>query len=199
MLYTRNGENPQPPPDGEHLARLFQHALRCLALFEGIREPREAKDAVELLVNILLNVEPHVFSEIWTNHMDFFIDHAMTNPQAFHVIQILITHESVSHQLVSILLKYLMEHLEELGSYPPQKASVFFKLFKMSFLAINNYVATNESLLVPHLQKFIMNSFAYAAKAEDPSIYYQILRALFRYALRRNFYITFCADSPPGQ
>lgn len=166
------------------LGKFFEHSLRCLAIFEGNRDPREPKEAIELLSQILLLFEPHVFSEVWSSHMDFFIEHAISNMHVFPVLQMLITHESVSHQLVGILLKYLMSHLTELGSLEKPRAALTLRLFKMSFLAINTYIATNEVVLVPHLQKLIMSSFAFAAKAQDPSIYYQILRALFRFVAR---------------
>ncbi len=133
-----------------------------------------------MLSQILLLFGPHVFSEVWSSHMDFFIEQAITNMHVFPVLQMLITHESVSHQLVGILLNYLMSHLTKLGSLEKPRAALTLRLFKMSFLAINTYIATNETVLVPSLQNLIMNSFAYAAKAQDPAIYYQILRALFR-------------------
>jgi transformation/transcription domain-associated protein len=180
LTYTRQGENPSPQPDGELLGKFFQYSLRCLAVFEGHRDPREPKEVIELLSTTVLLFEPHVFSEVWSNHMNFFLEQSLANPQVFPVLQMLITHEAVSHQLVGILLKYLMSNLDKVGEYDKTRASLTLRLFKMSFLAINSFIATNEAVLVPHLQKLIMDSFGHAAKAEDPMIYYQILRALFR-------------------
>lgn len=133
-----------------------------------------------MLTQILLLFEPHVFSEVWTKRMDFFTAQALANPNVFSVLQILLQHETVSHQLVAILLKHLMGKLEGMGHQPKAEAQLTLKLFKISFLAINSFIELNEPVLVPHLQKLIINSFAYAAKAPDPAIYYQILRALFR-------------------
>lgn len=180
LTFTRQGENPVPPPDGELLSRFFEDALKCIAIFDNNRDPREPKEAIELLSQIMLLFDPHSFREVWTTHMDFFVEHAYQNPQVFTVLQILITHESVSHQLVAISLKHLMSNLDEVGSYSQKKASLTLRLFKISFLAINTYITTNEVVLVPHLQKLIMRSFALAPKANDPTVYYQILRALFR-------------------
>lgn len=180
MSYTRQGDNPVPPPDGELLSRFFEYALRCIAIFDANRDPREPKEAIELLSQILLLFDPHSFREVWATHMDFFVEQALKNAHVFSVLQILITHESVSHQLVAITLKHLMTHLDEVGGYSQKKASLCLRLFKISFLAINTYINTNEVVLVPHLQKLIMRSFALAPKADDPTVYYQILRALFR-------------------
>jgi transformation/transcription domain-associated protein len=112
--------------------------------------------------------------------MEFFITQSINGTHPFSVLQMLITHESLSHQLVGITLKYLMEHLSDLGSSDRMRAAFMVRMFKISFLAINSFNAANESVLVPHLQKFIIESFSLAAKADDPSIYYQILRSLFR-------------------
>ena len=180
MQPTRQPDNPPPQPDGEVLGKWFEYTLRGLAIYEGIRDPREVKEAIELLSQILLLFEPHVFSEVWSSHMDFFSGQATSNMHVFPVLQNLVTHESVSHQLVGILLKYLMAHYSELGDVSKAKGTLFLRLFKMCFLAINSYIATNEMVLVPSLQKLILNSFEFAAKARDPTLYYQILRALFR-------------------
>ncbi|WRT70688.1 uncharacterized protein IL334_007686 [Kwoniella shivajii] len=182
LTYTRQGDTPAPQPDGELLSKFFEHSLKCLAIFDlnHQRDPREPKEALELLSQILLLFEPHVFAEVWSSHMPFFSELAINNGQIFPILQMLITHESVSHQLVAILLKHLMNNLEGLGSMDKPQAILTLKMFKISFLAINTYIANNEVVLVPHLQKLIMNSFEYAAKSEDPAIYYQILRALFR-------------------
>ena len=180
LTYTKQGDSPSPQPDGEVLGKFFEYALRCLGVFEGNRDVREPKEAIELLSQILLQFEPHVFSEVWSNHMGFFIDQSLANPHVFPVLQMLITHQDVSHSLVGTLLGHLMRHLSDVGDYDKAQATLTLRLYKMSFLAINTYIATNETVLVPHLQKLIMDSFAYAAKATDSSLYYQILRALFR-------------------
>ena len=167
-------------PDGELLGLFFEHNLRALIIFEGVRDPREPKEAIELLTQILLALDPHEFAEIWSTRMDFFVDLAAQNMHVFSVIQSLITHQDVSHQLVGILLKYLMDRLGDIGSQDKNRAHLTLRLFKMSFLAINSFIDKNEVVLGPPLQKLIMGSFTHAAKAADPTTYYHILRALFR-------------------
>ncbi|KAK4687186.1 transformation/transcription domain-associated protein, partial [Tremellales sp. Uapishka_1] len=181
ITYTRSGDNPPPQPDGELLSKFFQYTLRCLAVFDGNnRDPREPKEAVDLVSQILLLFDPHAFAEVWTTNMDFFIEHAHININIIAVLQALIVNELVSHQLVGILLKHLMKGLPEVGHQTKAETTLTLRLYKMSFLAINTFIVTNEMVLVPHLQKLIMDSFSFAAKAPDAGIYYQILRALFR-------------------
>ncbi|KAL7422906.1 transcription-associated protein 1 [Cryptotrichosporon argae] len=183
LTMTRHAESPLPQPDGEQLGELFRCCIRALSIFEGMRESRETrepKETIEVLIQILMLLEPHTFREIWSVNMDFFIEHSLGNMHVFSLIQVIIPHEAVSHQLVAITLKYLMERLDDVGSYPKPRAALTLRLFKMSFLAINSHITSNEAVLVPHLHKLIMRSFALAPKSQDPIVYYQILRALFR-------------------
>ena len=128
----------------------------------------------------MIHFEPHVFSEVWSTHMEFFVEQCLVENHALGVIQSLIVQQPVSQQLVGILLKYLMDHLKDVGGYTSKQTSLALRLFKISFLATNQFITENESVLVPHLQKLILDSFSLAAKAQDPTTYYHILRALFR-------------------
>jgi transformation/transcription domain-associated protein len=178
--HTRRLEDPPPEPDGELLNKYFQHSIKCLDIYEANRDVKECKESVELIVNTLTLLSPHAFSSLWTDNMTFFIEHSLENASVFQVLQMLITNETVSHQLVAILLKHLMTRLDQVGHQDKIRAASTLKLFKMSFLAINTHIVSNEMILVPHLQKLIMDSFSHAAKSPDPMIYYQILRGLFR-------------------
>jgi transformation/transcription domain-associated protein len=169
-----------PYPLGDVLGELFRNAILSLRIFEGARDPREEKDALEMLGLIMTLFEAHVFTEVWTNNMDFFVEQVLENPHAITILQTMLVHQDVSHQTVAILLKYLMGRLEVIGNQDKTRSSLTLKLFKLSFMAVNSYIELNEPVLVPHLAKLIIDSFGYAAKSPDPIIYYQILRALFR-------------------
>lgn len=109
----------------------------------------------------------------------------------------MLINNDVSHQTVGILLKYLMNNLESIGTQSKIEGALTLKLFKLSFMAVNQFIELNEPVLVPYLSKLIINSFAYAARAEDPTIYYQVLRALFRYVSRTRSWPFTLTDSFP--
>jgi transformation/transcription domain-associated protein len=150
-------------------------------MFEYTRDPREQKEAFDLLANILFVAEPHVFNEVWQKYMGFFIKQVNLAPQFFPVLQTVCTHESVSSQVVAILLDYLLEHLPEYGEMGSHESIMTLKLFKMAFTAINHFIHANEAIMVPHLQKLILKCLEHSAKAKEPAVYFQILRSLFRY------------------
>ncbi|KAJ9105954.1 hypothetical protein QFC19_003288 [Naganishia cerealis] len=165
---------------GEVLHDLFRYGVLSLRIYEGSRDAREEKDALELLSGILLAYDPHTFTEVWTYSLEFYCQQVLEYPHIVTLLQSMLSNVEVSHQTVAILLKHLMDNLESVGSQTKAQASLSLRLFKCAFMAVNSYIDVNEQVLVPHLAKLIINCFTFAAKAEDPSTYYQILRALFR-------------------
>lgn len=182
------------PPNGSLLGRLFEAQTRLLGYYDPVRDQKDEKEALDLFGQILLHYDPYVFSEIWTNKMDFFMDQALLNHHVLQVPQSLLVPmpqqmapqkamnhiQEVSHQLVSILLNYLTKGLPQFGDQDKKRTALTLKLFKLAFMAVNAYPEHNEPVLVPHLAKLITDCFTYAAKATDSTIYYSILRALFR-------------------
>lgn len=166
--------------NGEVLHDLFRYGVLSLRIYEGSRDAREEKDALELLSGILLAYDSHTFTEVWTYSLEFYCQQVLDYPHTVTLLQSMLSNVEVSHQTVAILLKHLMENLEKVGSQTKAEASLSLRLFKCAFMAVNSYIDVNEQVLVPHLAKLIINCFNYAAKAEDSAPYYQILRALFR-------------------
>jgi transformation/transcription domain-associated protein len=176
------------PPSGQLLGRLFESESRLLAFYDPIKDSRDEKEALDLFVQILLHFDNHVFQEVWTTRMDFFVQQALGNGHILTIPQSLLVPQNqqiphlqdVSHQLVAILLKYLMARLESFGEQDKKNSALTLKLFKLAFMAVNSFPEHNEAVLVPHLAKLITDSFSFAARATEPTIYYAILRALFR-------------------
>jgi len=159
---------------------MFEGGFRCLSLWDGRVENREEKEAIEWFGYIFTEIHSHVFQEVWTIKMDFFIKIALDHPNALAVPQTLMAMKDVSRQLTSIMLKHLADRLDELGNHDKKTAVVSIRLFKMSFMAVNLLPEANEAVLAPHLTRLIMDSFPLAAKAIEPTNYYLLIRALFR-------------------
>lgn len=177
-------------PDGALLGRLFEAQARLVSHYDLPRHVVEEKEALELFHHTLLQYDPHVFAEVWTDKMDFFVEQCLLNPRLITVPQSLLVpqnpgnqhhrQQEVSHQLVSILLQYLMKRLPTFGHQDRKRASMTHKLFKLAFMAVNAFPELNEMVLVPHLAKLITDSLAYAAKADEPQVYFIVLKSLFR-------------------
>ncbi|KAG6332834.1 hypothetical protein ID866_6255 [Astraeus odoratus] len=167
-----------PVPDGTLIFPLFTSCIKCMVLFEA--EPREATEVMDWFSSVLLEVNLHVFQEVWTHKVEMFFQASLKRPSLLHICQLLFSRETVSPTLVAIVLRFLIDRLPELGEYDDQTAVVTIRLFKMAFSAITTFPSSNEPILASHLAKLIMDCFPLAAKATKPTNYYHLLRGLFR-------------------
>lgn len=168
-----------PSPDGEIMLPIFECAIKCLHFFDA-REPREEKENIDWFSNMLVDLDPHVFQEIWTVHLNFFVKSAVERPSLLFIVQMLLAQESTSQALVSIMLRHFSDRLADLGESDEVTALAAIRLFKLAFGAVGLFPDANEPILATHLGRFIMDSFPLASKASKPHYYFHLMRALFR-------------------
>ncbi|KAI0650812.1 atypical/PIKK/TRRAP protein kinase [Trametes meyenii] len=167
-----------PVPDGALIARMFDGCIRAMAFFDT--DSRDAHDALEWLAGALGELNLHIFQEVWTRKIGFYLASAEKRPLLMHLSSVLFTKEPTSPTLVAIVLRHLVDRLPELGDYDDQSAAVLIRVFKMAFQAVTTFPALNESILASHLGKLIMDCFPLAAKTTRPGNYFILLRSLFR-------------------
>ncbi|THH01673.1 hypothetical protein EW026_g1062 [Hermanssonia centrifuga] len=167
------------PPDGTIISRVFEGCVRSTTLFVD-SDTREVMSVLEEFSQVLLETNLHVFQEVWTRKVDFMFEMTRKLPFLMTVTQTLFTRDTTSPTLVAIILRFLIDRLDQLGDYDDQTAAVAIKWFKMVFGAVTLYPASNEPILAAHLGKLIMDCFPLAAKASKPTNYFHLLRALFR-------------------
>ncbi|TDL29737.1 hypothetical protein BD410DRAFT_736870 [Rickenella mellea] len=168
-----------PAPDGEIMLDLFEGSVRCMNFFDP-REAREEKEAMDWLGGVLVELNPHVFQQVWTQKLVFFFEHAVKRPSLHHIMQLLFQQEATSSPLTAIVLRHLSDTLGELGEQNDTSALTTIRFFKMAFHAVGIFPEANESILAGHLGRLIMDSFPLAAKATYPTNYFHLMRALFR-------------------
>jgi transformation/transcription domain-associated protein len=79
-----------------------------------------------------------------------------------------------------MLLRFLMERIEDVGSADIKKSSILLRLFKLAFMAVTLFAAQNEQVLLPHVVDIVTKSIELSTKAEEPMNYFLLLRSLFR-------------------
>ncbi|PWN50372.1 hypothetical protein IE53DRAFT_368968 [Violaceomyces palustris] len=166
-------------PDGETAGRLLVDGVRCWSLHEE-RDGRDEKEVLDLFTNIFIDLDAQVFHEVFTTHMPFLFQEMLSTPMLLGIPQNLLSNDAVSRRFVGILLRFLVDRLEELGKSDKKHASVSLRLFKMAFMAVTIFPEENEVVLQPHLSHLIMESMKLASKAAEPTNYFLLLRALFR-------------------
>lgn len=168
-----------PEPDGEVMGRLFVGGVKC-CLLQTQRDGREEKDMSDLFTNIFIDLPPETFHEVFSTHMPFLFDQILQAPALLGIPQNLLSNDAVSRRFSEILLAFLVKRLEDLGTSDKKLASVSLRLFKMAFMAVTIFPEENEAVLQPHLTHLIMDSIKYASKADEPTNFFLLLRALFR-------------------
>ncbi|KAF5390637.1 hypothetical protein D9757_002758 [Collybiopsis confluens] len=169
-----------PAPDGTLICRMFEGCVRCMAYFELDPRPNEPGDAIDWFAPILLEVNPHVFQEVWTQKIEFFFGFAQKKIVLLNICQLLFQKDTCSPTLLAIVLKFLVDRLPMLGEYDDLTAAATIRWFKMTFNAISLFPSVNEPILASHLAKLLMDCFPLAVKASKPTHYFHLLRALFR-------------------
>ncbi|KAG5637374.1 hypothetical protein H0H81_004799 [Sphagnurus paluster] len=167
-------------PDGDLFFRLFEGSIRCMSLFDPDPRVNDQNDAIDWFGHALLEINLHVFQEVWTHKMEFFFKCASKRIILLNICQNLFTREPTSPTLLAIVLGFLVDRLHLVGEYDDMTAAATIRLFKMAFSAVGLYPALNEPILKSHLPKLLMDCFPLAAKATKPTNYFHLLRALFR-------------------
>ncbi|KAI8925789.1 hypothetical protein BC831DRAFT_256646 [Entophlyctis helioformis] len=157
-----------------------QPAAGATASVASVVPSKEDKDVLEAFASIFTFVDPPIFQEVFTTHIDHLFDHSVRNPAVLVIPQYFLANQSVSANFSGLLLNFLVGRLADLGGADVGAASVMLRLFKLLFMAVTLFPETNETVLRPHLSNIIMSSLRLSAKAKDPINYFSLLRALFR-------------------
>ncbi|KAF7301711.1 hypothetical protein MIND_00736700 [Mycena indigotica] len=161
--------------DGSRINRLFVASLKCMVLLEAGNE-----DPSEWFALVLIELNLHVFQEIWAQNMEFFFQCAPKRAYILNLCQAILTKESYSPTLLAAILRFLVDRLPLFGEYDETAAGATIRLFKMAFSSVTIHQASNEPILASHLPNLLMDCFPLAAKATKPTHYLYLLRSLFR-------------------
>lgn len=182
--------------------RLFSESIDCLKFFQSSKLPqlrasmkqayeaggsshaitscKEEKDLMELLAALFIQLEPASFNEVLESEMPHLFNAILENPALLHVPQYFFANEMTTSNFFSILIVFCINKLPELGDLDIVKANVLNRLFKFCFMSVNLFPNHNESVLLPHLNKLILDSLEYSTTAKDPLVYFYLIRTLFR-------------------
>ncbi|KAJ7781199.1 hypothetical protein B0H16DRAFT_1671541 [Mycena metata] len=161
--------------DGSRMNRLFMAAVRSMSLFEPTNE-----DPTEWFAAVLVELNLHVFQEIWADNMEYFFQCAQKRPVILNLCQAILVKDPFSPTLLATILRFLVDRLPMLGEHDEATAGATIRLFKMAFNSVTTHQVTNEPILASHLPKLLMDCFPLAAKATKPTHYLFLLRSLFR-------------------
>lgn len=141
---------------------------------------KEEKELLETFATVFHHIDPATFHEVFSSEIPHLYEMMFHHPALLHVPQFLLASEATSPSFAGMLLQFLMDRIEEVGTADVKKSSILLRLFKLSFMAVTLFSAQNEQVLLPHVSKIITKSIQLSTTAEEPMNYFLLLRSLFR-------------------
>ncbi|KAF1996459.1 hypothetical protein P154DRAFT_623225 [Amniculicola lignicola CBS 123094] len=141
---------------------------------------KEEKELLETFATVFHHIDPATFHEVFSSEIPHLYDMMFDHPALLHVPQFLLASEATSPSFAGMLLQFLMDRIDEVGTADVKKSSILLRLFKLSFMAVTLFSAQNEQVLLPHVSKIITKSIQLSTTAEEPMNYFLLLRSLFR-------------------
>ncbi|KAF2754000.1 hypothetical protein EJ05DRAFT_457386 [Pseudovirgaria hyperparasitica] len=141
---------------------------------------KEEKELLETLGAVFHYVDPATFHEIFHSEIPHMYEMMFEHSALMHIPQFLLASEATSSSFAGMLLQFLIERIDEVGTLDVKKASILLRLFKLSFMAVTLFHQVNEPVLLPHVSKIITKSIQLSTTAEEPTNYFLLLRSLFR-------------------
>ncbi|CEP07551.1 hypothetical protein [Parasitella parasitica] len=178
--YGENGSLPDYSPVPEELCKdswTIGSTETCLKLSLQQNGEKEVLDTFPIVFTLL---DPALFQELFASQMDFFYGRMLVNTSLLHLAQYFLVSEITTQGFAGILLRFLVDRIDDLGHDNLHDAAVMLHLFRLAFMAVNLFPDANEGILQPYLANLVMSCFKLAAKAKEPANYFLLLRALFK-------------------
>ncbi|KAJ2259888.1 transcription-associated protein 1, partial [Coemansia sp. RSA 451] len=77
---------------------------------------REGKEQIEHFANLFVNLDPAVFHELFTSQFDYIFHTMVEHCAAISSVQVFVAYDGTSPAFISIMLRYLCDRLDTLGS-----------------------------------------------------------------------------------
>ena len=146
----------------------------------AVPSSKEEKDLLETFATVFHCIDPATFHEVFHSEIPHLYEMMFEHTALLHVPQFFLASEATSPSFCGMLLQFLMDHIEEVGTADVRKSQILLRLFKLSFMAVTLFSAQNESVLLPHVGQIVLKSISLSTTAEEPMNYFLLLRSLFR-------------------
>ena len=158
----------------------YSSPVEFLANLYMVQSGKEEKDLLETFATVFHCIDPATFHEVFHTEIPLLYEMMFEHTALLHIPQFFLASEATSPSFAGMLLQFLMERIEEVGTSDIQKSSILLRMFKLSFMAVTLFSLQNEQVLLPHVTKLVTKSIQLSTTAEEPMNYFYLLRSLFR-------------------
>ncbi|XP_065189437.1 transformation/transcription domain-associated protein-like [Sycon ciliatum] len=154
---------------------------------------KEEKELLEHFIGTFNMLPLHDFVDIISDKIEFIVQRIQCNQVLQMIANGFLAQSNVSAAFASILIRHLLEHIEDMGKKEfHDRSNLHLRLFKLVFGSVSLYPTENEHMLKvihqldiemvlkPNLHTLVMRSVELSLTSEDPYNYLLLTRALFR-------------------
>jgi transformation/transcription domain-associated protein len=141
---------------------------------------KEEKDLLETFATVFHCIDPATFHEVFHQEIPNLYNMIFEHTALLHVPQFFLASEATSPSFAGMLLRFLMDRIDQVGTADIKKSSILLRLFKLAFMAVTLFSNQNEQVLLPHVLDIVTKSIELSTTAEEPMNYFLLLRSLFR-------------------
>ncbi|KAI0012803.1 FAT domain-containing protein [Xylariaceae sp. FL0662B] len=158
----------------------YASPVEYMANFYMVSSSKEEKELLETFATVFHCIDPATFHEVFQQEIPRLYEMIFEHTALLHIPQFFLASEATSPSFCGMLLKFLMERIDDVGSADVKKSSILLRLFKLAFMAVTLFATQNEQVLLPHVVDIVTKSIDLSTKAEEPMNYFLLLRSLFR-------------------
>ncbi|KAE8346166.1 hypothetical protein BDV24DRAFT_124376 [Aspergillus arachidicola] len=165
----------QPPPEVNYSSPFDFLASQYTAPMS-----REEKELLESFGTVFHCIDTATFHEVFHSEIPYLHELMFEHGALLHLPQFFLASEATSPAFSGMVLQYLMDRIDEVGTSDMTKAKILLRMFKLSFMAVTLFSVQNEQVLHPHVTKIVTKCIELSVTAEEPMNYFLLLRSLFR-------------------
>ena len=158
----------------------YTSTVEYMANYFMISSSKEEKELLETFATVFHCIDPATFHEVFQQEIPRLYEMIHEHTGLLHIPQFFLASEATSPSFCGMLLRFLMERIEDVGSSDMNKSAILLRLFKLAFMAVTLFATQNEQVLLPHVVDIVTKSIELSTKAEEPMNYFLLLRSLFR-------------------
>ncbi|KAG9053917.1 hypothetical protein FS842_006757 [Serendipita sp. 407] len=174
IIRTLNGR----VPDADVMGRLFKNLCLAIPILRG--DPQSETHIYKQTMEMFVEMEPHVFQEVWTKYMLMYFDCLIAHPSLMSIVQLLYNNPATTASLTGLVLRHLVDNLESLLETNGQTVAVAIRLLRLTFMSVANLPEGIDRLLAPHLPRLLVDIFPMAARSQDARNFLCVPHYLFR-------------------
>ncbi|KAM0149981.1 hypothetical protein ACHAQE_008793 [Botrytis cinerea] len=158
----------------------YSSPVEFMANHYMVSSSKEEKDLLETFATVFHCIDPATFHEVFHEEIPKLYEMIFEHTALLHVPQFFLASEATSPSFAGMLLRFLMDRIDQVGTADVKKSSILLRLFKLAFMAVTLFANQNEQVLLPHVVNIVTKSIELSTTAEEPLNYFLLLRSLFR-------------------